>query len=94
MIKFICIFLFLFAITILSANEIIISFQPKDNTATIDSIHATNLTKGQTVKLNSGESLLIAPATSSDLIKISDISKGYLYPNPTNGYTTLSFNTA
>ena len=83
--KYYLLFLIFFTVTALSANEIVISFQPKDNTETIDSIHATNLTKGQTVKLSSGESLKIASATSSDLIKISDIGEGYLYPNPSEG---------
>ena len=91
--KFICAFLFPFAVTVLSANEIIISFQSKVLGVVIDSIHASNLTRGQPVKLDSGESLIIAPATYNDLISNDDPGKGYLYPNPTDGFTTLSFKT-
>ncbi len=43
--------------------------------------------------LASGESLVISPVTSSDFVVTDDAGRGYLYPNPTDGITTLSFRT-
>ena len=75
-----------------SAQEIKITFRSKSDTVSIDSIRAINLRTEQTVNLLSGENLVLAQTQTniSELPNSSDMA--YLYPNPSSGRTTLSFN--
>lgn len=74
-----------------NAQEYEILFEPKEDTISIDSIHAENLTKGLTVKLNSGETLRLVHVTSGieDLLKSSE--SVFLYPNPFAGSSMFCF---
>jgi hypothetical protein len=84
---------YLISVLFVSAQQVTISFQPKADTLSIDSVHVTNLTRGQTVKLEPGESVIFNIVTSAEHPSLSDSEDGYLYPNPSNGFITLSFNT-
>lgn len=86
------IFCALFTGTVLGlfAQDITISFQPKDSGNTIDSVWVTNQTTGQKVKLVGSEFLTLTKTTGIDVL--SSLSRnGYLYPNPCYGEAQLSF---
>ena len=80
-------------VLLVSAQQVTVSFQPKADTVSIDSVHVTNLTKGQSVKLLPGESVVFNIVTSAEHPLLNATEEGFLYPNPADGYTTLGFNT-
>lgn len=89
--KYIILFALLSIISRVSAQDITITFKPKTDTISIDSVRATNLKTNQTVKLLSGESLLLVK-TSTGINQVkSNLKMGYVYPNPTDGEATLCF---
>ncbi len=73
------------------AQNITISFQPKDSGTLIDSIQATNLNTGQVVKLTAGESLILGKETSSTFHLWKNNEMGYIYPNPSYENATFCF---
>jgi hypothetical protein len=74
-----------------NAQEYDISFQSKEDTVSIDSVHAANLTKGLTVKLNPDETLRLIHVTSSVEALIKGSESGFLYPNPFAGSSMFCF---
>jgi uncharacterized protein (TIGR02145 family) len=84
-------FIFCLTVFFLSAQDIIITFQPKADTVSIDSISATNLRTNQIVKLLGGESLLLVKTPTSINQLKSNPEMGYIYPNPTDGDATFCF---
>ena len=82
----------LFLASISMAEQVTVSFQPKNDSDKIDSVHVTNLTRGQMVKLVPGESVVFNLVTSAEHPLINDAENGYLYPNPSSRFTTLTFN--
>jgi uncharacterized protein (TIGR02145 family) len=75
------------------AQQVTVSFLPKNDSDQIDSVHVTNLTKEQTVKLNAGEAAVFTMVTSIEDIAEYAAPNGFLYPNPFHDNTTLTFNT-
>ena len=91
--KFLLLYLFsLFLVSISMAEQVTVSFQPKNDSDKIDSVHVTNLTRGQMVKLVPGEPVVFNLVTSAEHPLINDAENGYLYPNPSSRFTTLTFN--
>ncbi|HOS90464.1 MAG TPA: FISUMP domain-containing protein [Prolixibacteraceae bacterium] len=77
----------------LTAQDITISFQPKEAVNTIDSIWVTNQRTNEKVKLLGHETLTLTKVTGiTDLSFTSE--KGYLYPNPCHGEAQVSFSTS
>ena len=83
----------LFLASISMAEQVTVSFQPKNDSDKIDSVHVTNLTRGQMVKLAPGEPVVFNLVTSTEHLVLDDAENGYLYPNPSSRFTTLTFNT-
>lgn len=77
--------------SVLTAQDIAITFQSIVDTVSIDSISATNLRTNQNVKLLGGESLLLVKTPTSITQLNSILKTGYIYPNPTDGDATISF---
>jgi uncharacterized protein (TIGR02145 family) len=77
----------------LNAQNITISFQPQVTGTLIDSIWVTNLKTDQKVKLLGNEFLVLSQSTGIKSLK-HVYEKGYLYPDPCNGYASLSFSTS
>jgi uncharacterized protein (TIGR02145 family) len=73
------------------AQNIIISFQPKENVNAIDSIYATNLRTNEMVKLMGNDSLSLV----KNLTYLNDFpykpELGNIFPNPSDFNSTLSF---
>jgi uncharacterized protein (TIGR02145 family) len=83
----------LFLICTLYAQDLTISFQPKESSTPIDSIQATNLRTTQIVKLLGSESLLLVN-TPTNINPLTDKPEvGYIYPNPTADDATFCFST-
>lgn len=75
----------------ISAQDITVSFQPKES-ETIDSILVTNLKTNQRVKILGNESLVLSKTTGIyDLPFLND--RGYIFPNPCDGDVSLNFST-
>jgi len=78
-------------VSIITAQDFTISFQPKVSSTPIDSIRATNLRTNQTIKLLDGESLLLVK-TSTVINPVLEITEtGYIYPNPTDEDATFCY---
>jgi hypothetical protein len=86
---FFCFFLFLTGFG-LSAQDITISFQSKNDGTQIDSTWVTNQRTNQKVRLLGGESLVLTTSTGTDLFR-NNAGDGFLYPNPCNGEAILGF---
>lgn len=89
--KGIFLFLFLFSIFNVHAQDFTISFEPKEISNQIDSIWATNLRTNQIVRLLRGESLLLGKNYTSINLLNYNLNKGYVFPNPTNDDATFCF---
>ncbi len=74
----------------LSAQEILISFQPKVVGTKIDSIWVTNQATLEKVKLHGADTLVLTKATSNKTIPAYS-SEGHLYPNPCHGNASFTF---
>lgn len=74
------------------AQDITISFQPKETGITIDSIWVTNQRTDEKVKLLENESLTLTKVTSANDIPFTS-DEVCLYPNPCNGNTEMNFTT-
>jgi uncharacterized protein (TIGR02145 family) len=80
-------------VCLVSAQNLTISFQPQVSGTPIDSVRATNLRTNQTVKLLSGESLLLVKTPTGINSLLDNPEVGYIYPNPTDGDATFCFST-
>lgn len=74
----------------LSAQEILISFQPKVVGTKIDSIWVTNQATLEKVKVHGTDTLVLTKATGTNTIPAFS-NEGYLYPNPCLGEATITF---
>jgi uncharacterized protein (TIGR02145 family) len=76
----------------LFAQEIILTFVPANDTITIDSIQATNLTTNERLTVPGNESINLNDITTGTIeLEFSDNS--LIYPNPFHDYTTLQLET-
>jgi uncharacterized protein (TIGR02145 family) len=89
----ICLIVLLQVGSMISAQDLTISFQPKISGNPIDSIRATNLRTNQFVKLIGGESLVLVK-TPTGMHPVSEPNEtGYIYPNPAAEDATFCFST-
>jgi uncharacterized protein (TIGR02145 family) len=89
--KLIVLIVFLQVVSIVSAQNLTISFQPKVNNTPIDSILATNLSTNQNVKLSGGESIVLVKTATGINPVLVIFETGYIYPNPSNEDATLCY---
>ncbi|HAQ18209.1 MAG TPA: hypothetical protein DCR40_03130 [Prolixibacteraceae bacterium] len=75
------------------AQDIPISFQPKESGTIIDSILVTNQRTNQKVKLLGNETLTLTKVTGVNLLPVHNENR-LLFPNPCNGNAELSFATS
>jgi len=84
--------LYLFWISTI-AQDLTISFQPKESGTIIDSIWVLNQRTNEKVKLTGYESLTLIKVTSINDFPLNS-AEGCIYPNPCNGNTEMSFATS
>ena len=89
--KGIFLFLFLFLIFDVHAQDFTISFEPKEIGNQIDSVQATNLRTNQIVHLLNGESLILGTNYTSINLLNDNLNNRFVFPNPTNNVATFCF---
>jgi len=90
--KLFSLLLFITSFSVTNAQEISLTFQSQIDGTKIDSIWVTNQDTGQKIKLLANETLILIHTTGNkDLSLFRD--KGYLYPNPCQGESFISFST-
>lgn len=85
-------FLMLFlALINLSAQDIVFTFNAKDDSNTIDSIKATKVETGETVFVEGSNTINLSSFTTGTKILPTNTEKISIYPNPFENYTQLMF---
>ena len=84
----------LFAVVLgLNAQNIVVSFKPKDSKAIIDSVLATNLNTNLSVKLTGSEILTFVKTTTGIGSLPTNSDQGEVFPNPCDGSASICFST-
>jgi uncharacterized protein (TIGR02145 family) len=75
----------------LCAQEIIVSFQPKSESGSIDSIRATNLRTKESVLISGNNTLKLVDISTGIQPKPGYSRSGSIYPNPSHGEASVVF---
>ncbi|MDO9615918.1 MAG: T9SS type A sorting domain-containing protein, partial [Bacteroidota bacterium] len=89
--KIILLFWLLFVIVTLYAQDYRISFAGSGESSNVGTVTVENLMQGKSLKLNGTEVLhLVASTTGINPVSYNE-SESRIYPNPTNGKSTINF---
>jgi len=83
--------LFVFALTILQAQDYQISFTGIGASTTVDTVHVQNITQGTFLTLNGSDVLHLSGTVGIQQLKTNTDKDLLIYPNPMTFYTNIEF---